>query len=237
MSMYIVEKTGELVECNDKDKALQSENVLIVISHLGKKVYTWVGSRASPQSKFACARETARIRMELGYRAVNLEESDTTDTFLQAVEEAVNDDKGLGYRSPVSSSKSNVSATTRKEEVKEIKRESVSQEKKSETRVVTQKEEKKEELPPAAVKLAASSPSVVDINYIVKQVSTLPKVSGMIRDYIIINDSLYIAPDEDTSEVALMDSLPDGGFIAENYLPRLYIENGKVKAIELWRSE
>ena len=88
MSLYIIQSSGELTECYNKEIAIKSENVLLVISHLQKKIYTWMGGQASPHSKFACARETARIRMELGYKIVNLEESYTTDEFNQAVDEA-----------------------------------------------------------------------------------------------------------------------------------------------------
>ncbi|MHA1303483.1 MAG: hypothetical protein ACTSQE_03095 [Candidatus Heimdallarchaeaceae archaeon] len=225
MSMYIVEKTGELTQCSDKEKALNSENVLIVVSHLGKKVYTWVGSSASPQAKFACARETARIRMELGYRAVNLEEADTTESFLQAVEEA-----SSGITSHITSSAprfvSSVHPTPSRVETRESAPKPA--EPISETSVDSQVSPN--------VRLSTSTPSVIDVNYVVKQISALPPIEGMVRDYIIIGNELYIAPDEDTSEVAIMDSLPDGGFVAEDYLPRLYIESGKVIAIELWRA-
>ncbi|MCK5305397.1 MAG: hypothetical protein KAJ72_09100, partial [Candidatus Heimdallarchaeota archaeon] len=63
MSLYIIQSSGELTECSNKEVAIKSENVLLVISHLQKKIYTWIGGQASPHSKFACARETARIRM------------------------------------------------------------------------------------------------------------------------------------------------------------------------------
>ncbi|MHA1874430.1 MAG: hypothetical protein ACTSVB_09970 [Candidatus Heimdallarchaeaceae archaeon] len=228
MSIYIVEKTGELSSCHDKDHALKSENVLIVVSHMDKKVYTWVGSRASPQSKFACARETARMRMELGYRAVNLEEADTTESFLRAIDEALNgaDKPGASFRpKPVPYSS----------QIKEDKREDIHKTLKKDTKTKEPKEMKNSITP--TVKLDASTPKVLDINYVVKQTLTLPPINGMIRDYIIIGDKLYIAPDEDTSEVAIMDSLPDGGFVAEDYLPRLYIENGRVIAVELWREK
>ncbi|MHA1222138.1 MAG: hypothetical protein ACTSP3_02520 [Candidatus Heimdallarchaeaceae archaeon] len=71
MSLFIIQPTGELTECANKEVALSSENVLLVISHNQKKIYTWIGSQASPYSKFACARETARVRMELGYKIIN----------------------------------------------------------------------------------------------------------------------------------------------------------------------
>ncbi|UJG40623.1 MAG: hypothetical protein K9W45_12410 [Candidatus Heimdallarchaeum aukensis] len=228
MSIYIVEKTGELSTCHDKDRALKSENVLIVVSHMDKKVYTWVGSRASPQSKFACARETARMRMELGYRAVNLEEADTTESFLRAIDEVLNgsDSSGTSFR-PRPAAYSSQIKEKKKEKIREKQKEVIKKEEPKDIKAAVT----------PSVKLDASSPKVLDINYVVKQTSTLPPINGMIRDYIIIGDKLYIAPDEDTSEVAMMDSLPDGGFVAEDYLPRLYIENGRVIAVELWREQ
>ena len=90
MSLYIIQSSGEMTECENKEVALSSDNVLLVISHEQKRIYTWMGNQAAPQSKFACARETSRIRMELGYKIVNLEESDTSNDFLEAVNEACN---------------------------------------------------------------------------------------------------------------------------------------------------
>ena len=83
MSLYIIQSTGELTECENKEVAISSDNVLLVISHEQKRIYTWIGNQAAPQSKFACARETARIRMELGYKIMNLEEADTSDEFIE----------------------------------------------------------------------------------------------------------------------------------------------------------
>ena len=91
MTMFIVERTGELVECVNKEIALDSKNVVIVISPSQKRIYTWMGNQAAPQSKFACARETARMRMETGYKIVNLEERDTTGEFLEAIEEIISE--------------------------------------------------------------------------------------------------------------------------------------------------
>ena len=45
-----------MAECENKQVALLSENVLLVISHNQKKIYTWIGKTSSPSSKFACAR-------------------------------------------------------------------------------------------------------------------------------------------------------------------------------------
>ena len=66
----------------------------------------------------------------------------------------------------------------------------------------------------------------------------LPPIDNSTRDYIIIDNSLYIAPENlDKSGTESKVSLQDGSFVADDYIPRLFLENGKIIAIELWRSD
>ncbi|MHA1407527.1 MAG: hypothetical protein ACTSSG_09125 [Candidatus Heimdallarchaeaceae archaeon] len=182
MSLFIIQPTGELTECANKEVALSSENVLLVISHNQKKIYTWIGSQASPYSKFACARETARVRMELGYKIINLEET----------------------------AKPKPKVTTKQEP-----------EKKTKSQLTSVKETKG-----------------VAINQILKQLEVLQPLEKSIRDYVIIGDSIYIAPENlDKTQTESKVALPDGSFVADDYTPRLFLENGKIIAIELWRKD
>ena len=112
MSMYIIEKTGELVKCYNKDIALNSHNVVVVISQNQKKIYTWIGKNASAQSKFACARETARMRMETGYKIVTIEGDLTSNEFLEAVDESISESSGKMEHITMSSSSSRTTHKT-----------------------------------------------------------------------------------------------------------------------------
>ena len=70
---------------------------------------------------------------------------------------------------------------------------------------------------------------------VVKSLSTLPAVQGSTRDYIIFKKKLYIAPEGATEvDSDSVVSLADGSFIADEYIPRLYLEKGEIVAIELW---
>jgi hypothetical protein len=251
MSLYIIQSTGELTECENKDVALVSENVLLVISHNQKKIFTWIGSQSSPHSKFACARETARIRMELGYKIVNLEEDYTSDDFLLAVDEAC---KIIPSKTPKAAP-----APPKKEEPVEEKPEpkpkpktepkpketTKTEPKKTEPKPTTKKtttkpkpkdeKETKTETKPKQ-KSTAVKTKVIDFEHILQQLEILQPMQGSIRDYIVIGDTLYIAPENlDETGTESQVNLPDGSFVADDYIPRLFLENGKIIAIELWR--
>ncbi|MCK4973420.1 MAG: hypothetical protein KAS52_08870, partial [Candidatus Heimdallarchaeota archaeon] len=197
MSLYIIQSSGELTECSNKEVAIKSENVLLVISHLQKKIYTWIGGQASPHSKFACARETARIRMELGYKIVNLEESESTDEFYQAVDEACNINstgkpslkpKPLAVK-PLAIKKPAPKPTVKTAAKPKLKPKSKPKPKpKTETKkAVTTKTERRYS--------STIDTKVIDVEHVIKQLEILPPIDKSIRDYIIIDDSLYIAPE------------------------------------------
>ncbi len=244
MSLYIIQSSGELTECSNKEVAIKSENVLLVISHLQKKIYTWIGGQASPHSKFACARETARIRMELGYKIVNLEESYSTDEFYQAVDEACNINstgksspkpKPLAVK-PLATKKSTPKPTLKTAAKPKPKPKSKPKPKpkpkpKTETKkAVTTKTERRYS--------STIDTKVIDVEHVIKQLEILPPIDKSIRDYIIIDDSLYIAPENlEKPGTEYIFSLQDGSFVADDYIPRLFLENGKIIAIELWRSD
>ena len=218
MTLYIIQSTGEMTECTNKEVALASSNVLVVISHNQKKIYTWIGSQSSPHSKFACARETARLRMELGYKIVNLEESSTNNDFLEAIDEAINAPSGG-------------SATIPKPKTTSVKKETP----KAKLKKVTKTKEKKE-AEPRKYESKVVKTKIIDVEHVFKQLQVLPPMEDSIRDYILVGDSLYIAPENiEQSDSESKVQLPDGSFVADDYVPRLFLENGKIIAVELWR--
>ena len=259
MTLYIIQSTGEMTECSNKEVALQSSNVLVVITHNQKKIFNWIGGQASPHSKFACARETARLRMELGYKIVNLEEEDTTSDFLSAVDEACNISsdsstaqihKPIEKPTPVEISKpmpktehkpmtetKPIPKSKPKPKPKSKPKPKPKPKPKSKPKPTTETKPKVEKKEPAKKTVASTKKeSIAGVKFIFKQLEVLPPLEGKIRDYISIGDSLYIAPEnlEDPNKESIV-KLPDGSFVADDYLPRLFLENGKIVAIELWR--
>ncbi len=236
MTLYIIQSTGEMTECSNKEVALASTNVLVVISHLQKRIYTWIGGQSSPHSKFACARETARLRMELGYKIVNLEESSTSDEFLQAVDEACNIQSDTASKPKPKPVKPIAKSQTQPEPV--IPDLEPDPEPKAETKTIPKKEEPKDTkiTPERKYTSKKVETSLVDIEHIITQLKALPPLDNSIRDYILVNDTLYIAPENlENPDTESKVKLPNGSFVADDYTPRLYLEDGKIIAIELWR--
>ncbi|MCE7737767.1 MAG: hypothetical protein KAU62_06525 [Candidatus Heimdallarchaeota archaeon] len=236
MTLYIIQSTGEMTECTNKEVALASSNVLVVISHNQKKIYTWIGSQSSPHSKFACARETARLRMELGYKIVNLEESSTNNDFLEAIDEAISAPSGGSATKPRPKTAPVKKETPKAKPKTAPKKAPVKKETpKAKPKKVTQPKEKKE-AEPRRYEAKTVKTKIIDIEHIFKQLQVLPPMEDSIRDYILVGDSLFIAPENiDQSDSESKVQLPDGSFVADDYVPRLFLENGKIIAVELWR--
>ena len=218
-----------MTECTNKEVALASSNVLIVISHNQKKIYSWIGSQSSPHSKFACARETARLRMELGYKIVNLEESSTNNEFLEAIDEAINAPSGGSATKPKPKTRTAPKKVTSKPKTR-------TSQKKVPVKKVTSKPKEKKEAEPRRNEIKAVKTKITDVEHIFKQLEVLPPMEDSIRDYILVGDSLFIAPENiEKSDSESKVQLPDGSFVADDYVPRLFLENGKIIAVELWR--
>ncbi len=232
MTLYIIQSTGEMTECANKEVALASSNVLVVISHNQKKIYTWLGSQSSPHSKFACARETARLRMELGYKIVNLEEESTNNDFLEAIDEAINAPSGGSVAKPKPKT-TPIKAPVKKETSKPKPKTTP---KKAPVKKETPKPKEKKEAEPRRYETKAVKTKIIDVENIFKQLEVLPPMEDSIRDYILVGDSLFIAPENiEKSDSESKVQLPDGSFVADDYVPRLFLENGKIIAVELWR--
>ena len=253
MSLYIIQSTGEMTECENKEVALSSDNVLLVISHEQKRIYTWVGNQAAPQSKFACARETARIRMELGYKIMNLEEADTNNEFLEAVDEACNIAK-KPTKQPAPVKKSEPTPEVKKEEKAKTetkpkpkpatktaakpkpKPKPKPKTKTTTTKTATKPKTDRKKDTTRRYSSTAVETQIVDVEHVIKQLEILQPMSDSIRDYVIIGDTLFVAPENlEKPDTESKVSLPDGSFVADDYTPRLFLENGKIIAIELWR--
>jgi len=240
MTLYIIQSTGEMTECANKEVALDSANVLVVISHLQKRIYTWIGGQSSPHSKFACARETARLRMEMGYKIVNLEESATNDDFLEAVDEACNIKPDTTVKPKPKPKPIEPKPKTEEKPEPEPK----PKKEKPATSTPKTKTAPKPEVKPVEDKSErryeskAVDTKIVDVEHIMDQLKVLPPIDKSVRDYILINDTLYIAPENlENPNTESKVKLPDGSFVADDYVPRLFLENGKIIAVELWRDD
>lgn len=221
--MFIIESTGEVVQCHSKEVALDPKNVVVVVSPSQKKIYTWIGKKASPQSKFACARETARMRMETGYKLVTLEGDLTSNEFLQAVDESIAEAAGMSF----SSLQSSQPTTPGRQETMPTTKPSES------TSTSTTSKVKKASMQLSKPELEAPSSEMENI---VKVVRNLPKIENKVCDYLIVDNQLFLYPEKDDVQLDPV-KLEDGSFVADDYVPRLLVKEGKVIAIELWRTE
>ncbi len=82
------------------------------------------------------------------------------------------------------------------------------------------------------------------INKVTQLLEKMEKVPGMVREIVIIGDTIFTVLTEhlklfnkEIVKLEPMEGLPDGLFPAPEYYTRLYMENGKVLFIELFKEE
>ncbi|MHA1612509.1 MAG: hypothetical protein ACTSVZ_09870 [Promethearchaeota archaeon] len=93
MQVFIVKGNGEAHELKDQvpiKKLLDSNECYILSDDANRVVYLWIGQNAKVRSKFNGARTSQTVRSQVGlnYRSISLEEEDTNKDpeFLEAIE-------------------------------------------------------------------------------------------------------------------------------------------------------
>ena len=99
----------------------------------------------------------------------------------------------------------------------------------------------KQETPPPKEKSTDSSPTVNDATLLAisQKLADLKPISGMVRDYIVIEGRLMtlLETEGGIPDLYPVSGMPDGSFYVEHYCPRILIEDDLVMAVELWRRE
>ncbi len=90
----------------------------------------------------------------------------------------------------------------------------------------------------------SSEVSEDQIKKVTELLEKMGKVPGMVREIVVIGDTIFTVLTEhlklfnkEIVKLEPMEGLPDGLFPAPEYYTRLYVENGKVLFIELFKEE
>lgn len=238
MQLFNVQDSGDVAEITSSQtirEHLKSDSVFIIVDDDKKRIWIWKGSEAPVRKKFISARAASQIREERGlnYKVSSEDEGDESDSFLKAIGE----------------SPKHV----------EIKKPPLVEEKFTEkpyTPVKTEGETAKEEVEPfigsketfhhieskRAVIVKPDSESI-ETSSILEKLETIPLPRGFERELVIVGNNVYTVTEhtiyflgkkqiKKKLEKAPLGTVPEGVFLAEDYVPRVIVNNGSVMAIE-----
>ena len=107
----------------------------------------------------------------------------------------------------------------------------------------TETVEKKKSIPTTAPTVAPL-PSDVSIESVMKKIDGIEPLDGYFRELVIIGHDCYAVSEKSVRflgeerverQLERITSMPEGIFFAEEYTPRIIVEEGKVIAIEFWK--
>jgi hypothetical protein len=238
--VYDVKGDGEIDNIDQLDKSvLSSDRVLIVIAENNKKIYLWKGKNSPVRKKFVGARKAAALRTEygFGYKVVAMDESDEEADFLALI--GMKPSKASKIISTsVEGAPIPVTSPTPEPEPTPI---TVEPPPEPEPKVVVKTQpHPKVTVAQPKVTVAQPEPNILSEDEIMTRLDKIEVPQGFVRELVISGHSLYAVKESKTSifgKESIERKLervnpPEGIFLAEDFIPRVLVENGVVQAVE-----
>lgn len=240
--VYDVRADGELDNIDRLDKnVLSSEKVLIVIAENNKKIYLWKGKNSPVSKKFIGARQASGLRTEYGfaYKVVAMDETDEEADFLALIgmkpskkPKAAPAPAPETVTEPVTEPEPTPKPTPKP---KPTAQKLVTAEAPAPEPKVTIKTQ-----PSPRVTTAQVEQPRVNENEIMAKLEKIEVPKGLARELVISGHALYAIKESKTSVFGKESfekrlervNPPEGIFLAEDFIPRILVENGVVQAIE-----
>ncbi|MGQ9720885.1 MAG: hypothetical protein ACUVXA_06130 [Candidatus Jordarchaeum sp.] len=234
--VYDVKGDGEVDNIDQLDKnLLTSDRVLIVIAENNKKIYLWKGKNSPVRKKFVGARRAAALRTEYGfaYKVVAMDETDEEADFLALIGMKPTAKPKPVIKGSVEAPTPVTSSTVEiePEPTPELKTRPASI---PEPRIVVRSEPKLR-----ATTATIEKPSLRE-EEIMAKLEKIEVPQGLVRELVIAGHALYAIKESKTSifgKESVERKLervnpPEGIFLAEDFIPRVVVENGVIQAIE-----
>jgi len=252
MQAYKISEEGELVSVPLKDVELRIDEVFIFVEDNKKNIFIWKGIDAPVRKKFISARSAWKLRGELGplYKVISIDQGEEPEDFLNLIKDLKISVKAAAPpTSPEEKPKVVKPPAPKPPPPKPARKPVVTTvpkiEKPPEVRKpvklgVKEVAEIKVERPPEAKPLPP--PIEVDAKSILSMLEKLDTPPEYSRELLIVGTRIYALGEVRTKlfgkekvklSVEILDSLPEGPYLAEGYIPRVIIKNDQVLAIEL----
>ena len=249
---YEVSEDGTLQEVELTKEGLESTKVVCVVDDETKSIYLWKGTQAGIRKKFIGARVATNLRTEYGFhfKVRPLDEGEEPPTFFTALDGTTAATRILkpGEKAPP------IQPPKAKAKPEAVEAEAASTE---EAKPVTKPPPKpppkpKISPPPKAPTTAAPRPAATvaaplpsgAIDEMINELETSDPPEGYQRELLIVFNELYTVAEHKTSvfgqekverKIEKVKDPPEGTFMAEGFIPRVIVKDGRVLGIELLR--
>ncbi|MGY5857833.1 MAG: hypothetical protein RTU63_00575 [Candidatus Thorarchaeota archaeon] len=255
---YEVMEDGTLNEVEITKDDLTSTIVVCVVDNDTKSIYLWKGSQAGVRRKFIGARVATNLRTEYGFnfKVRPLDEGEEPPTFFTALDGTSTATRVLkpGQKAPPPAPpKPKTAAATEttsappptpkpKTEASTAPPPTPKSEPKTTTPPPKPPAPKTSTAPaprPAAPIAAAPVGEVADM---IKEMETIDPPEGYQRELVIVYNDLYTVAEHKTAvfgqekverRIEKVKDPPEGTFMAEGFIPRVIVKDGRVLGIEL----
>ncbi|MCK4484493.1 MAG: hypothetical protein KAU89_06690 [Candidatus Thorarchaeota archaeon] len=243
---YEVFEDGTLKELELTKENLDSTKVLCVVDDSSKSIYLWKGSQANIRRKFIGARVATNLRSEYGFnfKVRPVDEGEEPPTFFTALDGTTTAIKVLkpGDKAPPPRP-----PTPKVERTQPSAGEPTTTPTAPPPRSPAYRPTKPPPVPAATVRSrpsSAAAPSVnqVQIDEMIKELETVAPPEGYQRELLIVYNTLFTVAEHRISvfgqekverRFEKVKDPPEGTFMAEGFIPRVIVKNGRVLGIEL----
>ncbi len=248
---YEVSEDGTLQEVEMSKDDLESTKVICIVDDETKSIYLWKGTQAGVRKKFIGARVATNLRTEYGFnfKVRPLDEGEEEPTFFTALEGTTIATKVLkpGEKAPPPR------PPKPKAEVKveAAPAETVTTPKETPSPTTTAPPIKSTAAPPPKPPVTTTRPAPTaaaprapssEIDMMIKELESQDPPKGYKRELLIIYNELYTVAEHKLSvfgqekierRFEKVKDPPEGTFMAEGFIPRVIVKDGRVLGIEL----
>ncbi|MBA7572763.1 hypothetical protein ES708_14549 [subsurface metagenome] len=249
---YEVLEDGTLNEVELSKDELTSTIVVCVIDDETKSIYLWKGSQAGVRRKFIGARVATNLRSEYGFqfKVRSIDEGEEPPTFFTALDGTTS---AIRVLKPGEKAPPPAPPKPKKDPVDGAPSTPPPTPKPKTETVTTPKTAAPSPKPPApkpspapttayrtSAPVTAAPQGIVD--EMIKELETIDPPEGYQRELVIVYNDLYTVAEHKTSvfgqekierRIEKVKDPPEGTFMAEGYIPRVIVKNGRVLGIEL----
>lgn len=256
---YEVEEDGTLQEVEMTKESLESTKVVCVVDDETKSIYLWKGTQAGIRKKFIGARVATNLRTEYGFhfKVRPLDEGEEPPTFFTALDGTTAAARVLkpGEAVPPPSPPMPRTDTAEPAALSPVPKTARTEAVES-TPAVSTPPPKAKTRPPPKPPTAVSDPSTYPrptapstavtpsgaIQEMIVELESTDPPDGYQRELLIVYNELYTVAEHKTSvfgqekverKIEKVREPPEGTFMAEGFIPRVIVKDGRVLGIEL----
>ncbi len=247
---YEVQEDGTLNEVELTKEDLVSDKVVCVVDDETKSIYLWKGSQAGVRVKFIGARVATNLRTECGFhfKVRPLDEGEEPPTFFTALNGSTAatrvmkpGDKAPPPTPPKPKVEKEVAPATTAPSTQTPPPKAVETTPKPPTKTISTPPPKPPVSTPSTSRPVAPAPKG-EVAEMIKELENMDPPEGYQRELVIVYNDLYTVAEHRTAvfgqekverRIEKVKDPPEGTFMAEGFIPRVIVKDGRVLGIEL----